>query len=339
MLIRLLGILAYCAVASTASIAQDARRAQREDLAYARENYVTRSPSLTPSARRQALAYIKEIESRPGAMSSAEFAIAVMRIAAFSGNAHDSVEFGDGWTPSFHTPFRMLWFPDGLVIARASTDLSDLLGAKIIRLEGLTPRQLMSRLRPLRGGLDEFRQWDVLWAFHFGDLLKAAGIAKSEEFLHLELELPNGSNVVRTIKMARVDDVPPNLRPDRTWSPELSDREAELGWRTAVDGIAAPLFEQEARRRYRLVELPDLSAWYLQFRSNMDYQDQHIDSFVSGVRSRLETAPPQNIIVDFRFDTGGDSTKTRQLMRDIAKHVAGRIYLLTDRLTFSAGIV
>ena len=52
----------------------------------------------------------------------------------------------------------------------------------------------------------------------------------------------------------------------------------------------------------------------------------------------LTSAPPRNAIVDLRFDTGGDNTQNRALMRSLAAKVPGRLFLLISPYTFSAGI-
>jgi hypothetical protein len=59
---------------------------------------------------------------------------------------------------------------------------------------------------------------------------------------------------------------------------------------------------------------------------------------VGGVSKHLKSSPPKNLILDLRFDTGGDNTQNRELMREIAQRVPGRIYLLVGNYTFSAGI-
>ena len=46
-----------------------------------------------------------------------------------------------------------------------------------------------------------------------------------------------------------------------------------------------------------------------------------------------------NLIVDLRFDTGGDIDLTRDWQRALAARVPGQIYVLVSRHTFSAGIV
>ena len=132
--------------------------------------------------------------------------------------------------------------------------------------------------------------------------------------------------------------MPPGQVPGRYWIPALWDGEREKGWRTAVDPSRAPLYLRRPDAWLRMIDLPDLEALYVQFRSNFDEGDEKIAPFVGAVSKRLKSSPPKNLILDLRFDTGGDNTQNRDLMREIAQRVPGRIYLLVGNYTFSAGI-
>jgi hypothetical protein len=44
------------------------------------------------------------------------------RLTALSRNAHNTVHFGEGaWKPGRQLPFRIIWFPDAMVIASRRT--------------------------------------------------------------------------------------------------------------------------------------------------------------------------------------------------------------------------
>ena len=53
----------------------------------------------------------------------------------------------------------------------------------------------------------------------------------------------------------------------------------------------------------------------------------------------LKAQKPRNVILDLRFDVGGNIMLTRGLARDIATTTPGRVFVLTSPFTFSAGIV
>jgi hypothetical protein len=319
--------------------AEEVASSRLRDLDIAQSDYVEQSPAFASTAREQAHALIAELRGRATEMTDAQFAFALARIAALADNGHDTIHLGkDSGSPKLRLPVRMIWFDDALLIARAGPDAAELLGASILRLEGLTPDELMERLRPLQGGVDGFRRWQLTWIFQSPEALHAIGVAKRSDRLELQLRLADGRNVTRTAVARPAAEIPGGQSPARYWIPALWDAEREKGWRSAVDPTGAPLYLQEPDAWFRMVDVVELKALYVQFRSNFDEGDAKIAPFVAAVATRLESSPPHNLILDLRFDTGGDNTQNRDLMREIAQRIPGRIYLLVGNYTFSAGI-
>jgi hypothetical protein len=315
------------------------RQARLQDLAYARENYVSVSHAFSPSARQEALNLIRNLEERAGELSDLDLLMGMRRVTALARNAHDDMRLGEGaWSPPSQLPLHIIWFPDAMVIARAGPPALDLLGAQITAIEGLPPGVLFARLAPLCGGSENYCLWNLAWAIESQGVLAALGIAKSPDQLRFNLVLPNGDKVERMVAMVPSKDVP-SLRPTRLWSGELSADEAARGWRAAIDPQNEPIYLRDADDPFRLVELPALDAWYVQFRVNRDWGSHRIQSFAEQVSATLKARARKNLVVDLRFDVGGDITLTRALMSEIPKEVTGRIYLLVGRYTFSAGIV
>lgn len=313
--------------------------ARLQDLAYAREHYVLASNAFCSTARQRALHLIHDLEQRAAVLSDAEFLIGIERLAALAQNGHDSVQFIEGaWRPEGRLPLRIIWFPDAMVIARAGPPVRDLAGARIISIEGLTSDVLFSRLAELCGGNEGYQRWNVIWAVESQGILSALGMARSPDQIQFKLALPDGRQVERIVKMVPSNEIPA-MRAVRLWSRELSAEEAHHGWRTAIDGGDEPLYLKDADEPFRLTALPAMNASYLQFRTNYDLNGYSIRAFAGKVQEKLAAHHSRNLIVDLRFDTGGDISRTAALMRELRNYVTGRIYLLIGRYTFSAGIV
>jgi len=310
-----------------------------QDLAYAREHYVLASHAFSSTARQRALDLIHDLEQRAAGLSDAEFLIGIERLAALAQNGHDSVQpIDDAWRPKGRLPLRIIWFPDAMVIARAGPPVQDLAGARIISVEGLTPDALFARLAELCGGNEGYRRWNVVWAVESQGILSALGIARSPDQIQFKLALPDGLQIERSVRMAPRNETP-EMRPVRLWSQELSAEEASRGWRTAVDAGEEPLYLKDADVPFRFTALPAMNTWYLQFRTNYDLNGESIRAFAGKAQEKLAAQHPRNLVVDLRFDTGGDISRTAALMRELRNYVTGRIYLLVGRYTFSAGIV
>jgi hypothetical protein len=325
--------------AAAAAPAADIAASRQADLAYARSEYVSRTKALTTEQRRRALAYLEEIGPRVAPMTDAEFLLAIARIPAFADNGHDVFDSGDAWWPDTRLPFRLVWFPDALVVARAAPEHSELLGARITHIEGLTPERVLTRLHEVCGGTEAYRRWNALWVLSNGQLMHALGLAKTAQRLQFDALLRNGQSRSFTVDYVPVASVPAAMRPTRLLSGDLSKEESEKGWTAAVASASEPLYQQQADLLYRRERLAGLDALYLQLRSNMDEHDQKFEPFLDETLRDLRATPAQNLVFDLRFNVGGDISKSRDFLRAITKLVPGRIYVLISRYTFSAGIV
>lgn len=307
------------------------------DLEQLERDYVLASASFGGRSREQASERIAELRSHAGALQPLHFFLSVAAIAALADNAHDAAFAMSGaWQPKMRLPMRMIWFSDGLTISRVPKEHRDLAGAQIVSIDGHDLADVMEKLRPYQGGPDEYRRWALTWALTSPEVLHAVGIAERSDLVVFRLKLRNGNNVERRVMGVPVMELPKPTRQQALWYATPLPGEAERGWSAAASG--APLYLQEPEKWFRTTELPQLEALYVQFRSNMDEGESKIEPFVARVAERLRDTPPRNLILDLRFDTGGDNTKNRDLMREIARRVPGRIYVILSNYTFSAGI-
>ncbi len=331
-------LLAVASCSAAEAPAADRRARQLEDLEFARTQYVEVSKAFSAADRAAARKFIARLEHRAGSLSDEDFLVAVIRIAALAHNAHDSFDDGDGaWLPPRRAPLRILWFPDALLIARTGPELAELRGARVLKIEGRTPEDLLNRLAVLSGGIESYRRWNVTWFIENG-LLHPLGLARSSEHLQMELKLVNGSRVTRTIEFVPRASMPHGIHAPRLWSAAPYDAEIEHKWRAATDPAHEPMYLQEPDQLYRMSRINPIDALYVQFRANDDEKDA-IKDFVVDVEKRIESEHSANLVLDLRFDVGGNCDYTRELMRWLATHVTGRIFVLTGPYTFSAGIV
>ena len=309
------------------------------DLELAKSAYVLKSPAFSPEARRRAVAFIDRSARRAAAMSPTAFLLSMLTIPALADNGHDVLNDSDGaWFPADRLPVRMIWFPDGWVVARAAPEFADLLGARVSAIDGLPSAEVFRRVRRYWGGPDSSRRWNLEWFIENGGILHALGIAPRADRLRLAVRLTDGTRTTRELRFVPVKDVPPGRGPIRLWSAQLWTAEAEAGWQ-AGSGATQPLYLEDADAPLRAVPLPELDALYVEFRTHIDDPPGSVARFTQAVDRELESLQPRNLILDLRFDTGGDTELTRDWQRTIPARIPGRIFVLLGRYTFSAGIV
>jgi hypothetical protein len=111
------------------------------------------------------------------------------------------------------------------------------------------------------------------------------------------------------------------------------------GWRyLQPKAVAATLqnFDRAFQRRW----LANSCVLVIQFKSNTNTDDQKIADFTDATDQAMVARKPCNIILDQRYNGGGDYTLTHSFSEHLpdALQPGGHIYLLTSVATFSAAI-
>ncbi|MGZ5200947.1 MAG: hypothetical protein ACXWC4_14350 [Telluria sp.] len=331
-------VLATAIGIATSVASAQANGSFANDLDVARRDYVMKSLAFSPADRAAALRYIDSIKPNANRMSKPEQMAALMRITAFAHNGHDWLKWGTGWSPTMRLPVRLLWLADGMVVARTSPEYQRLLGARVTAIEGRSLDQLVAALRTFHGGPDNSIRWTSAWQIDAPQLMQAMGLASHPDRLNLTLQLADG-----TTESLDMPAVPTNTLPRIEdgvgfWSHQPSTNEPDLGWRNAVKAQEDPLYLQEPTRLYRMRELPGLDALYIQFRGNYNGHGESVEEFAATVQKQLATTSAHNIVLDERFNSGGNTDLTMDLMRTIGQRTSGKVYVLTSNRTFSAGI-
>lgn len=335
---RLIALLLLLGFAMAAHADDALRAAQLADLAIVRDDYLPKELAYTPATRALAQAELRQLEARAGTLSPAELLVGLARIGALTDNAHSGVRYRDPRAvPAARLPLRLLWFPDALIVARATGEAADLAGARVLAIEGLTPQALYERTQSLQGGSTINRRKYLPGLIESLGVLQAIGIAKQADRVSLKLRLASGKVVERVVTMVANESVSPTADEERLWSPEPVAKEAQ--WKAAISTDALPIYLRDAAQPFRTVPLSDLDALYIQFRSNEDEPGQPIADFTVRVEREIAASKPANLILDLRFDIGGNLLTTLAFMRGLPAKVSGRTYLLVGHYTYSAGIV
>lgn len=331
--------LLFCLGLALTAHADDAlRTAQLADLAVVRDDYLPKELAYTAATRALAQAKLGELEARAGSLSPAELLVGLAQVGALTDNAHSGLRYRDPRAlPAARLPLRLLWFPDALIVARATGDAADLAGARVLAVEGLAPAALYQRTRSLQGGSEINRRKYLPGLIESLGVLQAIGVAKNADRIALKLRLASGRVVERVVAMVANDAVAPTAEDERLWLPQPVTHEAK--WTTAISNDALPVYLADAGEPFRTVPLPEIDALYIQFRSNEDEPGRPIAEFTARVEAEIAAQKPHNLILDLRFDIGGNLLTTLQFMRALPAKATGRTYLLVGNYTYSAGIV
>jgi tetratricopeptide (TPR) repeat protein len=101
-----------------------------------------------------------------------------------------------------------------------------------------------------------------------------------------------------------------------------------------------PLYLRNLQANYWLHELPDVAAVYVQYNKVRDLAEQPLEQFAAHLLEMIQATEARNLIVDVRFNNGGNNFLNWPLVRVLVYFnmaAAGRrLFILTGRHTFSA---
>lgn len=252
----------------------------------------------------------------------ARFELEVARIVALADNGHTAY-FPAQFTLRYpRSPVRLGLFADGLFIIAAPGDHAPALGKAVATVNGRDWRELRSALAAYQGGTQSFRDQFLPYFLETPAILDAAGFGGEPD----------------TLRLGLVDGRELAIKAERA---PLEGESAFLGepqLRTAAHLVAgdAPLYLQRGDQLYDFVALPDLQAAYIRLDA---IGGDGLKPFLTASLERLRAGDQRSIILDLRFNMGGDLNRARdfaQALPALAK--GGRVYAITSGRTFSAAI-
>jgi len=315
-----------------------ALEAQRQDIDYF-SKLIALDWSYAPAARAQAQRRLSALAAQTEVLDRGHLRVALQRIGALADNGHTSLYSKKPSRPTL-LPIRFSDFSDGLYVMRVKKENADLLGARILKVDGRPVEDVLTALEDLRGGTKAFRRSYALIALNSPEYLHGLDIAASPDRSTWTFQTRSGVTVERTFTAYQpIYDEP---RPDlwRWLSPAPIKDDKDQWTAYAPQGLKLPVTFQDADRTFRSVRLAGACTTLMQLKSNEDENGESISAFLKATEADLSAKKPCSIIFDDRFNGGGDYTNTASFASRLPFLVkpGGHIFVLTGVDTFSAGI-
>lgn len=310
---------------------------RRADIAAFRRDFFLQDRSYTQAARAEAEARLQALDQAAGSVSRAYFELELARIVALADNGH-TVMFAGARSRHFNrVGVRFVPFGEEFYVLRASGAEADLLGARLVSIDGRRIETLRAAARSLSGGLASWRDRNAGYFFESPEQLHALGLARAPEQARYRFRLPNGRIVTRTLIPEAADVSRPRANADRWLYPARMETEGGE-WRTLLEEDRAPWSLREPDRAFRLRDAPELDATVIELRQNYTDGGNDLNEFLIESLLRVSESGRRNIVLDLRMNGGGDLNATRAWARRLPELVPGRVFVLTSPWTFSAAI-
>jgi hypothetical protein len=279
---------------------------------------------------------LARLKEGAASMSRGELLMGIAKALAVADNPHTNVERGFWRAYLNSAPVRFEWFAEGLFVVRARQDHAGLLGKRVVAIDGMSPELIVRDASKYFAGPPEHGRVSSLLVMESPDALH--NIYPPAPADRLVLSLDEAGKVTHVVLPAvSPRDAPPVVRPGRLLSPESEFAEGQQVWKGALDGPVPPSLRAPSQNLYAQ-------------RLGEDVMYLHLWSIRSDTRGRLDEqiaaalAPRSDwrrIVIDLRFDTGGDYPDLLPAMKALPSHLApgGKAVVIMDNTTFSAAII
>jgi hypothetical protein len=311
-----------------------ALEAQRQDLDYFRK-LTALDRSFSPAARAEAERRIAMLQALASPLDHDRFRVALTEIMALADNGHSSVRPDPSVHPS-ELPLRVALFADGYFVMRARDVYADLLGGRVVEIDGHPIDAVIARLEKLHGGLEAFRRAYITRDLVQQGLLHGVELSPDANASIWTVELPNGERITRRVEAYPTPENEPSAYPFRWYSTDPL-KGLDKGWSIFPTTQMQPVPQSDFNVAFRLVRVRGSCVAFIQLKGNVDIGEQKIQPFLKATEESLRAHPACAAIFDMRYNGGGDYTNTYHFAK-VLPTLVGHLYVLTAPTTFSAAI-
>jgi hypothetical protein len=310
------------------------------DLDAVRDEVLTFDRSFDAAEKGRARHAIEQLRADLPRLSDDAVLVGLARIAAIANNAHTRLYFLRNRTEVRRMPLRVWWFGKELRVVRAAPSYAHYLGCRIDRIGGLSSAAAKAKVDGLFAGSPTWRTYMSGYSLTSGDVLHGVGIAATAErvrYRFTDCGRFNGSESIASLPLTR------SAKPLESWwdlAPHYAGAADDWKQVLGADPENAPLYLRHPDRNFWFDAGALGGPFYIQYNRAADAADESMSRFADRAGDAIATSKPAAIIVDLRFNTGGNGSLTPKLVDAVKRAPAATpVYVVTGRTTFSAGIV
>jgi hypothetical protein len=267
--------------------------------------------------------FVRNLSARIPSLTDAQVMAEFMKYAVLLGDGHTHVRPASD-SPFMRTlPIQMFWFEDGMFVTAASPDQAELAGAAVLKVGGKSIEELRKIFDPI---ISRDNPQGVRAALAFRLAAPALGHA-----LGVNRSADEATLTIRDVK-GQTRDV--TLR--------AGVNPVGTEWATARKSSANPdpLYLKNRSKPYSFEAVPELRAVYFQYNAVRSDPTDPLPAFCQRMFEFIDKNGVDNLIVDVRWNGGGNSFLNRNIQDGILArpklNQQGHFFLITGRNTFSA---
>jgi len=315
----------------------DRTTAWRQDIDAVLTRFLRYDRSFDESKRAAARGRLEKLKASLSQRRDSEIVVELARTVAMSANAHTRLYLVRNRTEVRRLPIRVWWFRDELRVVRATSEHGDLLGCRVIRIGNLSASAAYRRVRDIDAGNTSWQRYISSYFLSSPDILFGAGVIDDPERVLMTIACGGATReVVLSPLPLRRTAIPT----EAWWDLVPSYPFPDPVFRSALAADRAPRYLRHGDQNYWFEYVPELAAIYFQFNRAQQISTNPVSDFTERIARAIDEHPVKALVVDVRFNTGGDAGVGTPLVEKLAAKLHGiPVYVLTGRTTFSAGII
>jgi hypothetical protein len=263
---------------------------------------------------------VAELKGDVPQLSDLEINFRLARIVASLGVAHTTV----GIRGERHYPVRMQWFANDLAVVAAAKEYREAFGCRVVRMGTMTSRELETVVAPY---------------------------ISHENGAHLHHLSPGYMAMIELMKREKIADAAGHLKltcaraDGKEFILDLAPSEKRTKLASITDALHIPagLALKKPAAFYWYEYVPDAKALYIQYNKCHDAPAKPMKDFAGTVFAFADSNPVQRVVVDLRFNSGGDSEVINPLLASLRSRpvlcAKGHLYALIGHRTYSSAMI
>lgn len=266
---------------------------------------------------------VNDLHASIPALNDDEVKLRLMALVAAIGDGHTALNYApfyegeDAWRLF---PLSVAWLEGGWYVLATQPEQAHLLGSKLIAINEVPIEGIFARVSAeVSADNDVQRRTNGAALMMTAEVLATLGIIENMESATFTFLLSDGQEV------------------EMDFSPLLAEQLDLRGIQTPTQEV--PLALRNPQHWYWFETLPEYNALYFQYDVCGEMMDLPFADFTDQLFAAVDKEEITRIIVDLRFNGGGDSSVLRPFLAALAERPHLEVYVLIGRRTFSSALM
>ncbi|WP_299533544.1 S41 family peptidase [Ulvibacterium sp.] len=277
-------------------------------------------------------AEVEKLYNRIPSLEPHEIIVGLSRIIGLFKYGHMAVGFNIEPFKFHYLPLNLYQFSDGIYLQGVHKDYQDVVGAKVIEVNGIPIRDALDMVYPVVSA--ENTQFFKSHGINFLTVMEVLHAQRITENLEssVEFTLERGGKIIKKEFSA----LPVGQEVPRKYGYVFQDE----NWSEAREQDIIPLYLEQLDKIYFFRYLPKEKAVFVRLSQIEDDPNERMETFYSRLFDFIQKNKVEKLIIDVRLNGGGNNFKNRTLVTKIIENkkinTVGSLFVIIGRRTFSA---